>query len=168
VIAGTRDHGRSVDSDGKSRYEYVVTLRLSHPDADPAPWTRSLGLEPDVCERAGAPRIRGNKARQYGTAKCSFWTHPFAAPDLDMEFEDYVRRVADGLIDKRTFFEDFTRNGGEAELFIGFFMESSNTGFDLPATLLRDLAMLQLTLIFDLYDPVDESGDRRRAETAIQ
>jgi hypothetical protein len=142
--------GRYVGGDGRPRYRYCASLRLSHPSQDPAAWTRELELEPKTVDVAGQPRIRGK--REYGAATCSFWVHELqiAAPSAD--FESFLEDVALRLGGKTSFFQRFVADGGEAELFIGYFLERSNTGFVLPARLQKHLADLHLDLNFDIYD----------------
>ncbi|MGH8029115.1 MAG: DUF4279 domain-containing protein [Arenimonas sp.] len=129
-----------------------MCLRLSHPSADPASWTEAIGLPADVCERLGEPRIRGRNGKAYGTAKVSFWTHPFPPPCESLAFEDHLEAIVGMLRDRGDFLSKLVEDGGDAELFIGYFLERGNTGFALPARLQRDLAALNLDLVFDIYD----------------
>ncbi|MFO1473426.1 MAG: hypothetical protein U1F20_02370 [Lysobacterales bacterium] len=152
-------HGYYANGDGELHYTYCASLRLSHPSTDPSSWTDSLGLQPDLIEMVGEPRFRGKHRKQYGIAKCSFFVHELQTPAESCEFEKFLAIVADGLADKADFINSLVAEGGDAELFIGYFLERTGTGFFLSSELQQRICALQLALNLHIYnyDPTGES-----------
>jgi hypothetical protein len=138
------------DPEGRPHYRYCASLRLRHPTQDPHVWTDVLAMQPTVIDVVGEPRIRGRTVRS--PAKSSFWAHEMEVRKAADDIDDYFDDIATRLADKKAFFDDLVASGGEAELFIGFFLERSNTGFVLPWQLHARLAELHLDLSFDIYD----------------
>jgi len=132
-------------------YRYRVSLRLNHLSDDPDLYSSTLGLIPDVADRAGRPKFR--KGKEVGVAKQTYWLHEFVAPDeMVRDVEDFLLDILETLNQHSEFFADLSSRGGSAELFIGFFMECFNTGFILSPGLLRASADLRISLSFDIYD----------------
>jgi len=66
--------------------------------------------------------------------------------------------VARRLTNHGSFFAKHAEFGGTASLFIGFFLESFNTGFLLEPELLAKYSSLGLAIDFDMYGSKDEPG----------
>jgi len=69
---------------------------------------------------------------------------------------DALSHVAGWLKKHSAFMADHARSGGSGVLFIGFFLESFNTGFDLSPSLLAEFGALGVGLDFDMYGQDDE------------
>jgi len=115
-----------------------------------------LRLEPRIVDVVGQPRVR--KGRGLGIAKSSYWLHELENPSPTSDFEDFLWDIATRLRGRAAFLERLVADGGEAEIFIGYFQQRSNTGFVLTANLQRLFADLHLDLSFDIYDS-DEVDD---------
>jgi hypothetical protein len=150
VSAASKGWGKYLDSDGEAQFRYCAALRLSHPTQNPVEWSSALGLEPCVTDLAGMPRVRGKYVRS--PAKESFWVHEFNIDEPGHDIDEFLDSVANRLSEKAAFFERLIGEGGHAEIYFGFFLERSNTGFALPAKLQRRLAHLHLDLVFSIYD----------------
>lgn len=139
------------EAEDSAGYRYRVSLRLNHPSDDPDFYSSALGLTPDVADRAGRSKFR--KGKEAGAAKQTYWLHEFAARDDTVcDVEDFLLDILKTLDQHAEFFADLIARGGSAEIFIGFFLESFNTGFTLDPGLLRTCADLHLSLDFDIYD----------------
>jgi hypothetical protein len=152
VSVESAEYGHYADDEGELHYRYCAALRLSHPSADPSSWSEETGLTPDLVERAGEPRIRGKHRKQYGVAKCSFFVHDLPASTQPCAFEDFLASVLAKFEGLPVFLDHLVADGGDAELFIGFFMEREGTGFFLPPELQRRLGELHLALNLHLYN----------------
>jgi hypothetical protein len=131
-------------------YRYNVSLRLWHPSADPAGFTSSLGLEPKFVDVAGQPRVRKGKQLDF-VAKETYWMHEFDASDDPMDVEEFLLATAQALAPHKDTFVETRATGGRAELFVGFFPEEFNCGFELSPQLQGACADLALALSFDIY-----------------
>lgn len=98
---------------------------------------------------------RGNPLK--GLRRESYWTAPLET-SADKHLEDALARIAQWLEEHDLFMANHTGSGGSAELFIGFFLESFNTGFSLEPGLLAKYSSLGVGLDFDMYGSDDEPG----------
>lgn len=130
-------------------YHYSVSLRIRHPSADPSSFSASLGLEPDYVDIAGRPRVRKGKTLEYVPNE-SYWSHAFDI-ERDEDVEVFLSSLVGSLDRHRGFFEEVVASGGQAELFVGFFVDAFNCGFVLSSDLQRRCAALALDLSFDIY-----------------
>ena len=151
-------HGYYADGDGDLHYTYCASLRLSHPSQDPAGWRDALGLQPDLVEKVGEPRLRGKLHKQYGFAKCSFFVHELAVPTESCSLDEYLVSVVERVADKSDFLNKFVAGGGDAELFLGYFLERIGTGFFLSPDLQRRIGALQLAMNLHIYN-YDQTKD---------
>jgi hypothetical protein len=152
VIHSSRGWTRFTDRDGEDHFEYAVALRLKHSSEDPALWTRELGMLPMHSQTAGKPRHTPNGSPLSGLAKQSFWISDLHLPSAVVDLPDAIEAICDLLSPRRETLRRIADTGGKAELFVGFVLERTNTGFELPAALLRSLGDLGLQLSFDIYD----------------
>ena len=138
-------------------YRFKISLRLVHPSADLSPCSAEFGLEPSRQWLAGEPRTtpRGNPLE--GLRRESYWTAPLET-SADKRLEGALARIAQWLEEHDLFMTNHAGSGGSAELFIGFFLESFNTGFSLEPELLAKYASLGVALDFDMYGSDDEPG----------
>lgn len=135
--------------EGASYYRYRVSLRVWQPTGDPQRFTAGLGLAPDVTHTAGQPIVRRGRADRI--AEETYWLHEFAAPDDAADLEDFLANVVTALHPHGEVFASVRADGGDAELFIGYFPEHFNCGFALTPALMQRCAECGLTLRFDIY-----------------
>jgi hypothetical protein len=109
-----------------------------------------MGLTPKFVDVVGQARRRAE--RELSPAKCSFWVHELEPESPTADLAQFLDRLAARLADKAPFLARLVAEGGDAEIFIGFFLERDITGFVLPASLQRRLADLHLDLNFDVYN----------------
>tara|TARA_R110002020_G_scaffold21373_80_gene72633 strand:+ start:12301 stop:12765 length:465 start_codon:yes stop_codon:yes gene_type:complete len=133
-----------------STYRYNVSLRLTHPTADPDTFSAALGLEPRFTDIAGQPRVRKGKQLDY-VAKETYWTHQFDASHSPIDVEAFLLVTARRLASHKDLFSDIRSAGGRIEFFVGFFPEEFNCGFELTPELQQLCADLGIALAFDVY-----------------
>lgn len=138
-------------------YRYKISLRLQHPTADPAEFTRVLGLVPSHSHKSGEPRLSYKGEPMSGCNKETLWVTEVAKgrwPDVDLSaaIEAAVGRIAG----HKALFERIRTEGGHAEFFIGWFVGDQN-GDCFDCDLLGRLAELKIDLSFDVY--AEPSGD---------
>src|SRR5690606_11910276 len=111
-------------------YRFKISLRLVHPSADLSSCSGEFSLEPSRQWLAGEPRTtpRGNPLE--GVRSESYWTAPLDVSS-NKRLEGALAETARWLEEHGSFLASHARSGGSAELFIGFFLESFNTGFSL-------------------------------------
>lgn len=138
-------------------YRFRISLRLVHPSEDLAKCTNEFGLEPSRQWKTGDPRTtpRGNPLD--GFRRESYWTAPLDA-SIHKDLESALAQVAGWLAEHELFLHKHANSGGSAELFIGFFLESFNTGFLLEPSLLAKYSSLGVALDFDMYGTDDQPG----------
>jgi hypothetical protein len=123
---------------------------LWHPAADPATYTRALELEPKYFDVAGQRRVRDGKQLD-DIANQTYWIHEFDLSDTPQDVEDFLLETARSLLPRRDTLLAVRNTGGGSELFVGFFPEAFNCGFELSAELQGVCADLGLSLSFDVY-----------------
>lgn len=129
---------------------YELSLQLSHPTADPATFTEALGL--DCTGRrilAGEPRSTPKGTPLEGVYPRSHWSHRFQ-PREAVDLVSHVSSIVAQLEMASEFFRQHAADGGDAELFLGLFVDGN---FDdiLPAELLAQLGALGIDLRLDVY-----------------
>ena len=134
-------------------YSYSISLRLFHPNIDPAEITRFLALEPKYAWKAGDPRQTPKGTPLEGIYRESYWTSnliPSEQPSEGTLLEEYLDDLAKQLTPSRDFFARIRSEGGRVELFIGMY-GGRNFGFELSSSLLSAIADVGLSLSFDMY-----------------
>lgn len=116
-------------------HDFSVSVRIRHPDADPAELTRHLGLEPQHCWRAGdvRPAASGGASSTY---RETYWLAQLALPSPDEAAEtasalslEVTLAIAMHQFDKcPAFWRRFIAEGGTAEFLVEVF---STTAFNL-------------------------------------
>jgi hypothetical protein len=136
-----------------SSYQYVISLRVEHPSADPADITSALGLTPSRYWRAGEPRSSPKGRPLKGRYQESFWTATLAEgrwPEKDLPAA--ISDVLDQLEGRRDFFHQVRSEGGRAEFFVGWFFDGQS-GDVFGCELLGRMEALKIDLSFALYPP---------------
>jgi hypothetical protein len=108
-----------------SDYEFTMSLRIRHPNVDPAEITRTLGIQPQHTWRAGEARRDSDGQTLDGEYRESFWmgrlmTRPELASD-HVGVESEVLRVLAQLRRSFVFLEALKDDGGKAELHVSIF-----------------------------------------------
>ena len=91
------------------------------------------------------------------TTFTSYWTAPLDT-SASRDLESALAQVAEWLGAHEAFLAGHSQTGGVTRLFIGFFLESFNTGFLLEPALLAQFSILSVGLDFDMYGQDDEPG----------
>ena len=136
-------------------YRFKASLRLIHPSADLSHCSREFGLEPSRQWKNGDARTTPRGRPLEGTRGESYWTAPLDT-STHKNIEGGLSHIATWLAEHSTFMADHVHSGGSAELFIGFFLETFNTGFELSPSLLSKFGALGVGLDFDMYGQDDE------------
>ena len=132
-------------------FDYAVSLRLRHPSRDPESFTAVLGLLPKISDKAGERRNRPGRELGF-VSRESYWVHELS-PAPGQRFEDFLTSWLKRLSAHEAVFHQLSAEGGKAELFVGFFMESQSCGIELTPSLMGDCAALGLELGICLYGP---------------
>ncbi|MCI4569481.1 DUF4279 domain-containing protein [Lysobacter sp. CFH 32150] len=138
-------------------YRYRVSLRLRHPTEPLTYFADALGLAPDFQHVVGESRRSRNGEPLPGQYKESYWCHALDVPE-SQDVEAFLLTTVERLDAHSILLSQLITSGGSAELFIGFFLESFNSGFSLSPELLRKCVALGIALDFDVYghEPVPE------------
>jgi hypothetical protein len=112
-------------SDGMSDYEFTMSLRIRHPDMDPAVITRTLGLQPQHAWRAGTERKSSAGDSVNGTNRDSYWMCGLMAePKLASEqvgVESELQQALGTLRRSFEFLQSLQANGGTTEVYVSIF-----------------------------------------------
>ncbi len=138
-------------------YRFKISLRLVHPSADLSSCSEEFGLEPSRLWRVGESRTTSRGNPLDGRRHESYWTSPLDVSAYS-RLEGALAEVARRLTNHSSFFAKHAESGGTASLFIGFFLESFNTGFLLEPELLAKYSSMRVALDFDMYGSDDEPG----------
>lgn len=139
-------------------YRYAVSLRIRHPTWPAAKVSEILGLAPDRTWDVGAPRRTAKGASLEGTNEDSYWTHSFGTFE-DANLEAYLDLALDDLSRKADAFARIAETGGQAEFFVGLFLEQWNAGYSISPGMHQRLASLRLALSIDIYSFDEQERD---------
>ncbi len=129
-----------------------ISLRLEHPSLEPGFFTRRFGRQPDFSARAGAPRRTPAGNPLVGVERVTAWSAVLREGTCPPEtLSSLLTSVVEELGRHAELFRELASDGGKAELFVGWFMNSRNTGEEIAPALLKALSDLKLTL--DVYAP---------------
>ena len=135
---------------------FKVSLRVKHPNIDPAEITVALELFPKRTTRAGAPRTTARGEPLKGTYDVTYWTHGFdvkGASELGVVLEDLVDR----LQKHERFFHRIVGEGGTVDLFCAIYA-AGNWDEVMSHALMGRLAALRVDLRLDVYPKKDTAG----------
>ncbi len=108
-----------------SDYEFTMSLRIRHPDIDPALITRTLGLQPQHTWRAGDERKSSVGDSANGTYRESYWVCGLMSePKLATEHvgvESELQQVLGTLRRSFDFLQSLQSGGGTTEVYISIF-----------------------------------------------
>jgi Domain of unknown function (DUF4279) len=136
-----------------SDYEFTMSLRIRHPNFEPAEITRMLGIEPQHTWRAGEPRRDSAGAEVGGTYHESYWMgRLMAQPELasdHVSVESEVLRILAQLRKSFGLLETLKAGGGVAELHVSLFAREEFSLEFLPESL-GLLGRLGLTVVLEV------------------
>lgn len=136
-----------------SQYEFTMSLRIRHPDVEPADITSALGIEPEHSWRAGEPRRNASGQALEGAYRESYWmgrlmAEPRLASD-DVSVESEVLRTLAQLRKSFTFLSGLKLEGAVTELLVSIFVRGDFRLEFLPESLAL-LGRLGFTVSFDI------------------
>jgi hypothetical protein len=139
--------------DRMSDYEFTMSLRIRHPNVDPAEITRTLGIQPQHTWRAGEPRRDPAGLTLGGEYRESYWmgrlmTRPELASD-QVGVESEVLRMLAQLRRSFVYLESLKDEGAKAELHVSIFAREEFRLEFLPESL-GLLARLGLTVALEV------------------
>jgi hypothetical protein len=136
-----------------SDYEFTMSLRIRHPNVEPAEITRLLGLEPQHSWRAGDARRDPSGDELEGSYRESYWnSRLMAEPELSSSrvgVESELTRTVAHLRKSFEFLQGLRAQGGEVELLVTIFArEDFRLEFDPDS--LAVLARLGVTVALEV------------------
>jgi hypothetical protein len=134
---------------------YEVSLRVWHPNLDPAQISIALSLMPRVSWAAGSPKARSGQT--VGAVETFTYWSAVLEHDASIQLVDLLDEATRGLEARSEFLESVNSTGGRVQYFIGWFIDRSS-GELLPYSLLRRLGALKIDLALDIYGLDDERG----------
>ncbi|HEY4212422.1 MAG TPA: DUF4279 domain-containing protein [Steroidobacteraceae bacterium] len=134
-------------------YEFTMSLRIRHPDADPALITRTLGLQPQHSWRAGEPRQGATGESPGGTYHESYWMCRLAReqelPTETPSVEGALLQALSSLRRSFDFVQQLHATGGAAEIQINIFA-SQEFRIELLAEAAALLGRMGITMAIDV------------------
>lgn len=108
-----------------SDYEFTMSLRIRHPEIDPAEITRTLGLHPQHTWRAGEERRSSAGDSISGTYRESYWVCGLMSqPELASEHvgvESELQQALGTLRRSSDFLQSLQASGGTTEVYVSIF-----------------------------------------------
>ncbi|MGL4968403.1 MAG: DUF4279 domain-containing protein [Inquilinus sp.] len=139
-------------------YRYAISLRISHPSIDPAQITAELGEAPSHLQKAGSPHRTPKGTVLDRISPESFWVgFESKGENRTRDLPAGLRALAARLLPHRQFLRSLRDEGGEVEIFVGWFAAEQG-GDVLTHELMSQLADLKIDLLFDLYVSKDEAS----------
>jgi hypothetical protein len=142
-------------------YEFTLSLRIRHPNIDPAEITRALAIEPQHTWKAGEPRRGPADETLAGAYRESYWMGRLTeGPQLSSDSVTVERVLLETLVQLRRvepFLATIREGGGEAEFHVSMYARE-NFRLELASNLLSVLGRLGVAVAFDVYpQPHDPS-----------
>jgi hypothetical protein len=139
-----------------------VSFRMGGERCNPDEITKLTGLQPSLAHRTGDDRVSGGRViNQYREGIWCLDSDP-AISVSGTTVEEHLIYLLDQLDPSRV---ELTRVARERDLrvdfFCGYFMEQSNSGWDISAETLARIAALGASLGFDVYGPPEDTEDRQ-------
>jgi hypothetical protein len=136
-----------------SDYEFTMSLRIRHPEIDPAVITRTLGLQPQHTWRAGDERKSSAGDALIGNYRESFWVCGLMPqPILSTEnvgVESELQRALSSLRKSYDFLQSLHEGGGSTELHVSIFAREEFR-IDLLAEVASLLGRLGITMAIEV------------------
>jgi hypothetical protein len=146
-----------------SDYEFTITLRVRHPDIDPARITATLGVDPQASWRKGDARVGPQGESLPGAHRESYWTGGLMpAPQLSSEYSSIEVELLKILARLREYYEfllELRSDGAASELHVSLFARQEFRLDFSPATL-ELLGRLGLSVALEVHPHVLEPRPR--------
>lgn len=146
-----------------SDYEFTITLRVRHPDIDPARITAVLGIDPQASWKKGDPRIGPHGEPIPGAHRESYWTGGLMpAPQLSSEYATIEAELLKILTRLREYYEfliELCSNGAASELHISLFARQEFR-LDFSPSTLALLGRLGLAVALEVHPHVPKQPPR--------
>jgi hypothetical protein len=140
-----------------SDYEFTITLRIRHPNIDPARITGGLGIEPQAAWKKGDARLNMDGEPLQGTHRESYWTgRLMPTPELSAEHssvEAELQKILTQLRKSQDFFLELRSDGAHCELHVSLFARQEFR-VDLSAPSLQLLGRLGLAVALEVHTHV--------------
>ena len=131
-------------------FQYAVSLRVRHPDTEPALIERALGLKATHRWNRGERRVTPNGTWLDGERDDSYCSFNLAQ-GADGRLVDHVRAAATILLEAKDFLLELTTSGGSSELYV-YWYPNGDTGAVFDPALLTELGGLGLALGINVYE----------------
>ncbi|MDB6090433.1 MAG: hypothetical protein JWN85_3217 [Gammaproteobacteria bacterium] len=142
-------------------YEFTLSLRIRHPNIDPAEITRALAIEPQHTWKAGEPRRGPADETLAGVYRESYWMGRLTeGPQLSSDSVTVETVLLDTLVQLRRvepFLAVISEGGGEAEFHVSMYARE-NFRLELASRLLSVLGRLGMAVAFDVYAQPHDPG----------
>ncbi len=137
-----------------SDYEFTITLRIRHPDIDPARITAMLGVEPQAAWKKGDPRVGAQGEPLEGAHRESYWTgRLMPSPQLSSahsSVEAEMLKILAQLRKSYEFLQELRSDGAVSELQVSLFARHEFR-LDLSAASLELLGRLGLAVALEVH-----------------
>jgi len=136
-----------------TEYQYVISLRIWHPDMHHEEFTKTIGLYPRYSWTVGSPRFSAKGKPLGGVHKSSYWSTeltPETTLSENIEVEQALDAQIENLAQHAAFFNKVRVEGGKAEFFVGLFSDE-NIVVDIDPALMARLARAGLGICLDYY-----------------
>ena len=141
-----QDHGVAVT-------RVYASLCIQHERLRAKAVTERLGIEPSESFEVGDPFSRGTRSRTH-----SSWSLDSSLSKDGDDLEGHLRELLDRLLPLREPLSDLAAEGYEMSWWCFIGEEDDQGGVTLSDALLRDLAMLPVSLALDIYAG-EETGE---------
>lgn len=146
-------------------YEFMMSLRIRHPDIDPAEVTSALNIEPQHTWKAGDARRDAAGVELTGAHRQSYWMgRLMIKPELAQDqvgVESEILRTLGTLRRSFSFFERLKKEEGSAELHVSLFAREEFR-LEFLAESLSLLGRLGLSIVLEINpSPQVSSGGAR-------
>ena len=131
-------------------FDFAVSLRVVHPDIDPAVVIAELSMAPKYSWKAGSPRVSPKGNSLGGTRKESYCTFDIGRGS-DGEVAECLADALKRLTEHSEFLANLKATGGSVMFYI-FWYPNGDTGEVFGADLLAQMAHLGIDLGLNVYD----------------
>ncbi|UWE16020.1 hypothetical protein [Herbaspirillum huttiense] len=134
-------------------YQYVISLRIWHPDMPHEEISRTMGRTPNRSWTVGSPRFSIHGKPLGGAYDFSYWTERLTKKTVLSDtiwVEEEIARQVEAFSQQALFFRKVRAEGGRAELFVGLFSDF-NIVVELEPALMGRLAEASLGICLDYY-----------------
>jgi len=146
-----------------SDYEFTMTLRIRHPDIDPARITAMLGIDPQASWRKGDTRVGAEGKPLQGTHRESYWTGRLMPnPQLSSAYssvEAELLKILAQLRKSHEFLLELRSHGAVSELHVSLFARQEFR-LDLSPSTLELLGRLGLAVALEVHPHLPGSRDQ--------